>query len=215
MRFSFLPIIVLMMPILEIAGFIIVGKTIGLWLTLALVLFTSFLGLLILRLGGLGMVRNLQDAGRTGAQPADELVNGAMRVVAGILLFIPGFITDILGLLLLSPAIRRFFWKAFDRASSWLVHSDSPAPGRAIIPVSAMARDLMAIRRSWIWMKRSFTATGRKTLPGRTGRMIATCPSPDAASRHGDDPITKGCKPGVEMIDRLPRIHAARNRNDR
>ncbi len=113
MRFSFLPIIVLTMPILEIAGFIIVGKAIGLWLTLALVLFTSFLGLLILRLGGLGMVRNLQDAGRTGAQPADELVNGAMRVVAGILLFIPGFITDILGLLLLSPAIRRFFWKAF------------------------------------------------------------------------------------------------------
>ncbi len=40
-------------------------------------------------------------------------MNGAMRVVAGILLFIPGFITDILGLLLLSPAIRRFMWKAF------------------------------------------------------------------------------------------------------
>lgn len=113
MRFSFLPIIILMMPILEIAGFIIVGKTIGLWLTLALVLFTSFLGLLILRLGGIGLVKNLQATGRTGAQPADELVNGAMRVVAGILLFIPGFITDILGLLLLSPVVRRFFWKAF------------------------------------------------------------------------------------------------------
>ncbi|MCZ7481392.1 FxsA family protein [Rhizobium rhizogenes] len=113
MRFSFLPIVILMMPILEIAGFIIVGKAIGLWLTLALVLFTSFLGLLILRLGGIGMVRNLQDAGRTGAQPADELVNGAMRVVAGILLIIPGFITDILGLLLLSTTVRRFFWKAF------------------------------------------------------------------------------------------------------
>lgn len=113
MRFSFLPIVILMMPILEIAGFIIVGKAIGLWLTLALVLFTSFLGLLILRLGGIGMVRNLQAAGRTGAQPADELVNGAMRVVAGILLFIPGFITDILGLLLLSKTVRRFFWKAF------------------------------------------------------------------------------------------------------
>ncbi|MCZ7446678.1 membrane protein FxsA [Agrobacterium rhizogenes] len=113
MRFSFLPIVILMMPILEIAGFIIVGKAIGLWLTLALVLFTSFLGLLILRLGGIGMVRNLQAAGRTGAQPADELVNGAMRVVAGILLIIPGFITDILGLLLLSPTIRQFFWKAF------------------------------------------------------------------------------------------------------
>ena len=113
MRFSFFPIVILMMPILEIAGFIIVGKAIGLWLTLALVLFTSFLGLLILRLGGIGMVRNLQNAGRTGTQPADELVNGAMRVVAGLLLIVPGFITDIIGLLLLSPVIRRFFWKAF------------------------------------------------------------------------------------------------------
>ncbi len=112
MRFSFIPVVILMMPILEIAGFIIVGKAIGLWLTLALVLFTSFLGLLILRLGGLGMIRNLKDAGRAGTQPGDDLINGAMRVVAGVLLFIPGFITDIIGLLLLSPAVRRFFWKA-------------------------------------------------------------------------------------------------------
>lgn len=113
MRFSLLPVIVLLMPILEIAGFIVVGKAIGLWPTLALIILTSMLGLIILRNGGLGMVRNLQNAGRTGEQPAEALVRGGMRVIAGILLFVPGFITDIIGLLLLVPAVRGFFWRVF------------------------------------------------------------------------------------------------------
>ena len=82
MRFSFLPIVILMMPILEIAGFIVVGKALGLWLTLGLVLFTSFLGLMILRSGGLGMVRDLQNAGRTGEQPAQAMISGGLRVIA-------------------------------------------------------------------------------------------------------------------------------------
>ncbi len=113
MRFSFLPVIGLLMPILEIAGFIVVGKAIGLWLTLALIILTSMLGLIVLRNGGLGMVRNLQDAGRKGGEPTQAILNGGMRVIAGILLFVPGFITDIIGLLLLVPAARTFFWKAF------------------------------------------------------------------------------------------------------
>lgn len=113
MRFSLLPVIVLLMPILEIAGFIVVGKAIGLWPTLALIILTSMLGLIILRNGGLGMVRNLQNAGRTGDQPAEALVSGGMRVIAGILLFVPGFFTDIIGVLLLVPAVRRFFWTIF------------------------------------------------------------------------------------------------------
>lgn len=113
MRFSLLPVIVLLMPILEIAGFIVVGKAIGLWLTLALIILTSVLGLIILRNGGLGMVRNLQDAGRKGGEPTEAILNGGMRVIAGILLFVPGFITDVIGLLLLVPAVRKFFWKVF------------------------------------------------------------------------------------------------------
>lgn len=81
MRFSFLPVIVLMMPILEIAGFIVVGKALGLWLTLALILFTSFLGLVILRSGGLGMVRNLQTASRSGDEPAQAMINGVCALL--------------------------------------------------------------------------------------------------------------------------------------
>ncbi len=113
MRFSLLPIVVLLMPILEIAGFIVVGKALGVWLTLALILLTSFLGLVILRSGGLGMMRDLQNASRTGGEPAKAIVNGGMRVIAGILLFLPGFITDTIGLLLLIPSFRALIWASF------------------------------------------------------------------------------------------------------
>ena len=113
MRISLLPVFVLLMPILEIAGFIVVGKALGLWLTLALIMLTSLIGLIVLRNGGLGMVRNLQNASQTGGEPAAAIVSGGMRVIAGILLFVPGFITDILGLLLLVPAVRRAFWAFF------------------------------------------------------------------------------------------------------
>lgn len=112
MRFSFLPVIILAMPILEIAGFIVVGKALGLWLTIGLILLTSFLGLIILRSGGLDMARDLQKASRTGTEPAKAMISGGMRVIAGILLFLPGFITDAVGLLLLIPAFRTFIWKA-------------------------------------------------------------------------------------------------------
>ncbi|NTE87551.1 FxsA family protein [Agrobacterium rubi] len=113
MRFSLLPIVVLLMPILEIAGFIVVGKALGVWLTLALILLTSFLGLVILRSGGLGMIRDLQNASRTGGEPAKAIVSGGMRVIAGILLFLPGFITDTIGLLLLIPSFRSLIWTSF------------------------------------------------------------------------------------------------------
>jgi UPF0716 protein FxsA len=113
MRFSLFPLVVVFMPIMEIAGFIIVGKALGLWLTLALIFLTSFAGLLILRSGGLGMLRKVSVASKDGAPPADDMIHGAMLVVAGILLFLPGFITDTVGLLLLVPFVRRILWSSF------------------------------------------------------------------------------------------------------
>lgn len=132
MRFSLFPLIVILMPILEIAGFIVVGKTIGLWLTLALILLTSMAGLLILRSGGLGMLRKVSAANQTGAPPAADLIQGAMLVIAGILLFLPGFITDIIGLMLLIPFVRRALWAAFGAriavAGSFSRSRSGPAP---------------------------------------------------------------------------------------
>lgn len=101
------------MPILEISGFIIVGKAIGLWATLALVILGAFAGLMILRGIGLGMFRKLSASRQSGTAPAEDIVQGVMLGLAGILLFLPGFITDIIGLLLLLPFVRKIIWSRF------------------------------------------------------------------------------------------------------
>lgn len=127
MRFPLLPLFVILMPIFEIAGFIIVGKAIGLWATLALVIFGAFAGLMILRGIGLGMFRKLSASQQSGTAPAEDIVQGVMLGLAGILLFLPGFITDLIGLLLLLPFVRKFIWSRF---SSRIVVASNFSQGR-------------------------------------------------------------------------------------
>ncbi|MGE7370510.1 FxsA family protein [Neorhizobium sp. NPDC001467] len=105
-----LPIIFLGLPLIEIAGFVLVGKTIGLWWTLALVILTSLAGIVLLRNQGLSMLRNATRESQEGRLPGKSLVSGAMVVIAGVLLILPGFFTDIIGLLLFIPAVRHLLW---------------------------------------------------------------------------------------------------------
>lgn len=115
MRASWLPIAFLLMPLAEIAGFVIVGKAIGVWSTLGLVILTGIAGVLLLRTQGLQILRQLSQEGRHGRDPGEAMVHGAMIVVAALLLLIPGFITDVLGLMLFIPAVRRWLWSAIGR----------------------------------------------------------------------------------------------------
>ncbi|MFN7102636.1 MAG: FxsA family protein [Pseudorhizobium sp.] len=115
MRTRWIAILFLLMPLAEIAGFVVVGRAVGVWGTLGLVILTSVAGTLLLRAQGLQMLRTLSDEGRQGRVPGDTIVHGAMIVVAALLLLIPGFITDILGLALFIPAFRRLLWSAIGR----------------------------------------------------------------------------------------------------
>lgn len=110
MRLSFLPILVLVWPLAEIAGFVIVGRAIGLLWTLGLVAGTTVLGGLMLRAQGVHLLKQLSALGRKGEVPGQTMVDGAMVVVASILLLLPGFLSDIVGLLLLIPLVRRGLW---------------------------------------------------------------------------------------------------------
>lgn len=85
--------------ILEIAGFALVGKLIGVLATIGLVVLTTLIGVVFMRTGGISMKNPQQMA---MADPKQ-----AVRGFAGILLLIPGFITDLLGLLLFIPAVQR------------------------------------------------------------------------------------------------------------
>ncbi len=115
MRFSFLPLSLLLLPFAEIAGFILVGKAIGVWATLALVVLTSVLGAVLLRVQGFGLLNKIAAESQNGRDPGRQLVHGAMIVVAALLLLLPGFITDAIGLLLFIPFVRDIAWRLLRR----------------------------------------------------------------------------------------------------
>ncbi|ACP27086.1 putative FxsA cytoplasmic membrane protein [Sinorhizobium fredii NGR234] len=107
MRSLIIPLVILGLPIAEIAGFVVVGRELGLAMTLLLVLLSGVAGVLLLRIQGLGTLRRVQDAARAGKDPGPDLLGGALIFVGAILLIVPGFITDIAGLILFLPPIRR------------------------------------------------------------------------------------------------------------
>ncbi|MCZ8543982.1 membrane protein FxsA [Mesorhizobium qingshengii] len=113
MRISFLPLFLLALPLLEIAGFVVVGREIGALATVGLVLASSIAGAMLLRHQGLSVMTRIRAEMDAGRDPSRQLAHGAMIVVASILLIIPGFITDIIGLLLFLPPVRDLAWRTF------------------------------------------------------------------------------------------------------
>lgn len=113
MRISFIPLFLLLLPLLEIAGFVIVGREVGALATVGLVILSSIAGMLLLRHQGFGVMARVRTEMDAGRDPSRQLAHGAMIVLAAILLIIPGFITDILAILLLLPPVRDFVWGRF------------------------------------------------------------------------------------------------------
>jgi UPF0716 protein FxsA len=106
-----LPLALIALPLIEIAGFAFVGGLIGVLPTLALVIATTLLGAALLRVQGLGALGRIRRTLEEGGAPGRELVHGLMIGLAGLLLVIPGFFTDILGLLLFVPPLREAVWR--------------------------------------------------------------------------------------------------------
>lgn len=111
MRFPFLPLFVVALPFIEIAGFVLVGKAVGVLATLALVIAAAVLGALLLRVQGFGVMSRIRREVDAGRDPSAEVAKGVMVMFAGILLLVPGFFTDIIGLLLFLPPVRAFAWQ--------------------------------------------------------------------------------------------------------
>ena len=96
----------IVVPIVELYVIIQVGQAIGVVPTLLLLFADAILGSLLLRHQGRGAWRRFNEALAQRRFPGREVADGAMIVVGGTLLLTPGFITDILGLLLLIPPTR-------------------------------------------------------------------------------------------------------------
>jgi UPF0716 protein FxsA len=106
----------LALPFMELAAFVAVAGSIGFLWALALLLATSLGGAMVLRHAGgnhIARVRVAMAEGGFTALQADS--TGSVTLIAGILLLIPGFITDVLGLLLLLAPLRRALGALFGR----------------------------------------------------------------------------------------------------
>jgi len=93
-------------PLIEIALFVTLGGWIGLWATLAIVLGTAMGGMALIRQQGQSAMANLQRDMAALRNPAGPVADRALLLLAGVLLILPGFLTDGLGLLLLIPPLR-------------------------------------------------------------------------------------------------------------
>jgi UPF0716 protein FxsA len=102
----------------EIAGFILVGQAIGVLPTLALVLFGMVAGAMLLRQLGISTLIKAQAEVSAGRTPARPLAEGAVKAVAALLILLPGFVSDLLGILLLVPFVREQLWRAIRRKVS-------------------------------------------------------------------------------------------------
>ena len=96
-------------PLVEIYLLIKVGGIIGAFNTIFLIFFTAIMGVYFARLEGLNAVRSGFSQLVKNELPIYEIISGAALAFAALLLIIPGFLTDLVGFLLIVPVTRKFF----------------------------------------------------------------------------------------------------------
>ena len=108
-------ILILSIPLIEIYLFIKIGSSIGAFNTIGLILLTAIVGVAYARYEGFNTLRSGMTQLVKNEIPIYEIVSSAALTFAAILLIIPGFATDFLGLLLIIPITRKFIFNAFSK----------------------------------------------------------------------------------------------------
>jgi UPF0716 protein FxsA len=131
MRLMWLFLAFVGVPMVEIALFISVGGIIGLWPTLGIVVLTALAGTALMRREGAAAVERLRRSIEAGQDPTGPIADGAMILVAGVLLLTPGFFTDAVGLSLMLAPVRRalFDWARPRLQARMTIHRPGPRPG--------------------------------------------------------------------------------------
>jgi UPF0716 protein FxsA len=102
----------IVLPLVELALLIQIGRWIGLVWTLVIVVVTGFLGAALARRHGLRAWIAIRDELRAGRMPAGALADGLLILIGGIVLLTPGLLTDAFGFAMLLPVTRNAFKKA-------------------------------------------------------------------------------------------------------
>ena len=101
-----LPLVLLAAVVVDLAVIILVGRQVGVLWTLVALVGMSVLGLWLLRREGGRAWRALRTAARAGEMPSRQLADGILVLLGGILLILPGFVSDLLGIVLVLPLTR-------------------------------------------------------------------------------------------------------------
>jgi UPF0716 protein FxsA len=105
--FAVLALLFLVVPFAELFVLIKVGQVIGALPTIGVLIVVSVVGAAMVKREGMAVLRRAQEQVRQGRVPGVELIDGVLILFAGALLVSPGFLTDVLGVLLLIPPVRR------------------------------------------------------------------------------------------------------------
>lgn len=116
-------------PAVELLLLIQVGQRMGVLPTLGLIVLTGLAGVTLARAEGLAVLQRIRVAMQEGRMPTDELVDGALILVAAGLLLTPGFLTDVVGILVLFPLTRPVFRRLALRWVRSHLRPPPPAPG--------------------------------------------------------------------------------------
>lgn len=124
-------------PLLEIILFIQVGKWIGTGWTVAFILFTVFWGLNVIRRQQKGVFQRTLKCVQERHMPAFEFFEGVCLILAGVMLMVPGFLTDIIGFFLLIEPVRAILWRrVLARTAS--LRTESPTTSEGMIHVKGV-----------------------------------------------------------------------------
>ncbi|MCK5167336.1 MAG: FxsA family protein [Rhodospirillaceae bacterium] len=114
-------------PLIEIGLFIEVGGWVGGWTTVGLVILTAVVGLTLVRIQGLGVLKKFNNGLNNGMEggtfPVGAAFDGIALFIAGAMLLTPGFMTDILGFLLLIPPLRAFLGSKLQARAHFSAHT--------------------------------------------------------------------------------------------
>jgi UPF0716 protein FxsA len=101
-----LAIVFIVVPLAELYVILQVGQAIGVLDTIGLLILISVVGAWLAKREGIGVLRRIQRSIEAGRVPGTELIDGFLILLAGALMLTPGFLTDILAILLLLPPVR-------------------------------------------------------------------------------------------------------------
>ncbi|MEY2627956.1 MAG: hypothetical protein RJB08_1715, partial [Actinomycetota bacterium] len=132
-----IPVVVLFvifvaLPLAEIYALIKIGSWIGVFPTIALLLLVSAVGAVLVKREGLRVLRRMQEQVAAGNMPSNEILDGVCLLLAGLLLLVPGFVTDAVGLLLLLPPFRVLLRALLKRRSGRKIKVVATYSGRIV-----------------------------------------------------------------------------------